>query len=73
MNGIETDDMEETWTGDNPNEAHHVYEIGFTSLIEYADEVRPYAQILVTLDVFMDKMDHTNVLSTWMPFNHERD
>jgi hypothetical protein len=73
MNGIETNDTEETWTHDNPNEAHHVYEIRFTSLIEHVDEVWPYAQILVTLDVFMDKMDHTNVLSTWMHFNHERD
>lgn len=39
MNGIETNYMEETWTLDNPNEAHHVHEIGFTSLIEHADEV----------------------------------
>jgi hypothetical protein len=61
MNGIETNDMEETWTHDNHNETHHAYEIGFTSLIEHADEVWPYAQILVTLHMFMDKMDHTNV------------
>jgi hypothetical protein len=31
--------MEETLTHDNPDEAHHVYEIGFTSLIEHVDEV----------------------------------
>jgi len=27
MNGIESDDMEETRTHDNPNEAHHMYEL----------------------------------------------